>query len=117
MGLLTLNGILCAEHLKVETRRNAAVAFGFGGFSTSDPRGATQNDHVWSGVLCPVQKYKAKGGQGNGTKFQGVPSPSQRCIIGLELPLDCPSKKINRQDWEAMVKLVLKFKLCLELPT
>lgn len=62
--------------------------------------------------VCPVQKYADKGGQGNGTKFQCLPSPSQRYIIGLEVTLDCPSETINRQDREAIAKLVLKLMLC-----
>lgn len=38
--------MLSMEELK-PGEMDAAVDIGFGGFSTSDPCGATQHDHVW----------------------------------------------------------------------
>lgn len=60
MGLLTLDGIHCAEQEELKPGEMiAAVDVGFGGFSTSDPCGATQQT-MYGEVCCALCSTQPK---------------------------------------------------------
>lgn len=79
LGPLTLNGIHYAEHGRAGTR-SCSLCLCLGSFAHSVPCGATP----WPGTVrhvVPCVQVPAKGGQGNGPKFQCFSSPSQGVIL------------------------------------
>lgn len=121
LGPLTLNGIHYAEHGRAGTR-SCSCNLCLGGFSHSVPCGATP----WPSMVTRVVPYRgtSQGRSGKWTEVPMFPQSKPRCNIGLELSLDCPSRKIDKTGklwpslyWSSCCIQTLSFNLCSDTPT